>query len=66
MLNRQRFSSSIIKIAPAGGDLVKMDKLFTKHWKDIYALSELIENRHFASAASEVFMESIVDRLKGL
>jgi acyl-CoA oxidase len=53
------------KLAPAGRDLKKMDKLFTKHWKEIYALAEIIEERHIASAKGKRFMEPIVDRLVG-
>jgi acyl-CoA oxidase len=51
------------KLAPAGRDLQKMDALMTEHWEEIYALAELVGERHINSTEPAEFIEPIVDRL---
>jgi acyl-CoA oxidase len=53
------------KLAPGAGNLAKMDELFTENWKDIYRLSELVEQRHIANTPPAIFPEPIVNRFRG-
>lgn len=51
------------KLAPAGRDLVKMQKAMDDNWKEVYALSELIEERHMRTQKGTAFVEPLVERL---
>ena len=52
------------KLAPAGRDVQKMDKLFAEHFEEIYALSGLIEDRIIEEMPPSGFVEGpVVDRL---
>jgi len=53
------------KLSSAGRDVKKMDALFRENWKDIYALSKLIEDRYISSYPRKQFMEPMVNRLTG-
>jgi acyl-CoA oxidase len=48
----------------AGKDIKKLDQVYTESWVDVYALSELIEQRYVKSYdCTKTFMEPIEDRL---
>jgi hypothetical protein len=54
------------KLAPAGRDVQKLNKLMTQHWQDIYKLAELVEDRIIRNTKPASFVEGeIVDRLAG-
>lgn len=47
----------------AGRDLKKLAVAMDKNWKDNYALSERIEQRHMRDGVKSSFIESAVQRL---
>ena len=51
------------KLKPACRDLKKLAVTMDKNWKDIYALSERIEQRHMRDGVKSLFIESAVQRL---
>lgn len=51
------------KLKPAGRDLKKLAVAMDKNWKDIYALSERIEQRHMQDCVKSLFIEPAVQRL---
>ena len=51
------------KRKPAGRDLKKLAVAMDKNWKDNYALSERIEQRHMRDGVKSSFIESAVQRL---
>jgi len=53
-----------LKLKPAGRDLHKLDKVMTENWREVYALSELIEERIIRNTPPKEFLEGhAVDRL---
>lgn len=52
------------KLAPAGRDRNKMAAKMNEHWEEIYALSELIADRHIRTVPGMDFPEPIVERIK--
>lgn len=54
------------KMAPAGRDLKKMAAALEANWKDLYALADLVCDRHIRGAVpGRTFLEPCVDRLRG-
>ena len=52
------------KMAPAGRDLAKMDKVMTENWQDIYELAELVEERIMRDYARRPLIEGkVVERI---
>mmetsp|Transcript_3275 Transcript_3275/g.6213 ORF Transcript_3275/g.6213 Transcript_3275/m.6213 type:complete len:563 (+) Transcript_3275:49-1737(+) len=51
------------KLAPAGRDLAKMEKAFNDNWEDIYALADMVADRHMRDQPPLPFSEDIVERL---
>jgi hypothetical protein len=45
-------------------DLKKMDALFTEHWREIYRLAGLVEERHIASVPGKEFPEPVRNRFQ--
>jgi hypothetical protein len=52
------------KLAPAGRDRTKMAAKMDKHWRDIYALADMIADRHVREQKGIDFPEPIVERIK--
>ena len=54
------------KLAPAGRDMNKLAKVMDENWRDIYALADMVCDRHITNAPKgHTFVEPIVERLCG-
>lgn len=54
------------ELMPAGRDLQKMAKALDDNWKSVYALADMIADRHIAkSPPGKCFIEPCVERLQG-
>eukprot|EP01134_Creolimax_fragrantissima_P001952 CFRG1952T1 len=53
------------KLAPAGRNLEKMAAALDENWREMYALADMISDRHIATSPGSKFIEPCVNRLKG-
>jgi len=53
------------RLAPAGRDPQKMARALDANWRALYALADMIADRHISTGPKSVFFEPCEDRIKG-
>ena len=51
------------KLAPAGRDPAKLQKAMDENWKEIYALADMVCDRHITKHRKSAFLEPCEQRL---